>query len=128
MMKFQSVATCRRKSPLFKVRNKSTKVYKDETGGVTCDSGYHVINCVFFTYWKRAPPGVELDRTVPTCSVTCSVVAHCVLSAICLSFIPPGNYYLVYMIYPIECEIFGEVSHILINQKRENSAFSPLIG
>ena len=28
----------------------------------------------------------------------------------------------------IEYEIFGEGSHISTNQKRENSAFSPLIG
>ena len=89
-MKFQSVATCRRKSPLFQVKNKTTKVYRDETGGVRCDSGYHVINCVFFTYWRSSPPGVELDGTVPTCSVTC-ITNYCFLSAICLSYVLPGK-------------------------------------
>ena len=66
-------------------------------------------------------PCVTFDGVISANDSPISEIVHNIFIFIC-------DLYLLSIPRPIEYEIFGEGSHILTNQKRENSAFSTLIG
>lgn len=55
---FQSVARVKRRA---QCNLQERKCGKNNTGSVTCNTGHHMINCVFQALWKTAPPVVRSD-------------------------------------------------------------------
>ena len=76
-------------------------------GSLTCDLGFKMTNCVFHSYVKEQPSGVQTDGTVIDCTLTYCTTYYCVLRAICmLDMLEIGNYSSFFLI------TFGKVSKI----------------